>query len=382
FALPKYRRGLITCGFEPQRGELDPLLLARFAQATGYPVLVDACNPLRLEAPAALKPFLLAPFEPLLRIPGWLDGVAPEIVIQIGRPLLSAAFERWLTSPYPLRATPHVIVLARRGWPDPSGMAEFVGNSEPNDTLARALSHWEESGACSSNEHKPWQNVASAVEEGVDSWLEASKRDCSGALGELVAVHVLLNALPTNSRLVIGNSLSVRQIDLVATRRTPAIKAEALRGASGIDGVVSTGAGFALAGDMPTTLVLGDISLLHDVGGLWAASRAPVPFVIIVLNNGGGRIFEQLPVASAVDPSTLPYWTTPQGFDLAHAAALFGIVHVRAATASSLEQAIHAAHRRLGATLVEVMVEQDSAKKQAERLVAEVHAAVERLGAQ
>src|SRR6185295_6494041 len=88
------------------------------------------------------------------------------------------------------------------------------------------------------------------------------------------------------------------------------------RGVSGIDGLLAGAAGAASVTELPVTLLVGDVSFLHDVGGLALARHARAPLVIVVINNDGGRIFEQLPLARSGHSAALPHFTTPHGLDL------------------------------------------------------------------
>ena len=107
------------------------------------------------------------------------------------------------------------------------------------------------------------------------------------------------------------------------------------RGANGIDGTVSTAFGVAAASDRPDRLLIGDVALAHDVGGLLAARRLDLPLTIVLLDNGGGGIFDFLPVAGEGD-GLRGHVATPHGLDFAHAAALYGLAYARAATAAEL----------------------------------------------
>jgi 2-succinyl-5-enolpyruvyl-6-hydroxy-3-cyclohexene-1-carboxylate synthase len=378
-AVEDERRGIVTCGFDPNRGALDPHALARFARATGYPILLDAAHPLRFDAPAELRPYLVAPFEPLLRIDEWHRSQAPKLVIQIGRPLTSSTWESWLGATSDQTRVERVLMLARRGWPDPTGRAELVGHGDPSEALFRASGHLEASPPRSSGWGARWFRAAAVLRESAAAW--SSRADsATGGLGELRAVLTTLEAQPEGARLVIGNSLPIRELDLLAPPNVARIHAEALRGASGIDGVISTTAGFALANDRPTTLLIGDISFLHDVGGLWSTQAVSSPLAVVVLNNGGGRIFEQLPIAKAVSEEALAYWTTPQQLDLSAAARLYGIAYLQANSRRTLAEALGEAHSRPSTTMIDVDLKPDSARRQSAEYVDVVRTALLRAG--
>ena len=115
---------------------------------------------------------------------------------------------------------------------------------------------------------------------------------------------------------------------------------------------------------------------MHDIGSLWAAraerrrgSDFTQPVVIVVLNNGGGRIFEQLPLADlpGLDQGL---WTTPHGMDLRAAAELYGLEFERVSQRSALRSALQASYRRPAVTLLEVVVDAHSAAERLKRMTA------------
>jgi 2-succinyl-5-enolpyruvyl-6-hydroxy-3-cyclohexene-1-carboxylate synthase len=297
------------------------------------------------------------------------------LVVQIGRPLTSSAFERWLDPSQPEGRLKKHVLLARSGWPDPLGTAELVGSGDLSDALERAASALEADAPRSSGWAARWYRAGAVVQECVNQ-LGERRANGSGELGELDAVRTVLGAQPEGARLIIGNSLPIREVDLLAGPNLNRLEGVALRGASGIDGVVSMATGMALSDNRPNTLLLGDLSFLYDIGGLWATLPLSAPLAIVVLNNGGGRIFEQLPVANAVDAETLTHWTVPHRFDLGAAAKLYGLEHCRVDRISLLVAAIVEAHCRPGATVIEVVVAPDSARNQRSDLINRVRDAL------
>jgi 2-succinyl-5-enolpyruvyl-6-hydroxy-3-cyclohexene-1-carboxylate synthase len=136
------------------------------------------------------------------------------------------------------------------------------------------------------------------------------------------------------------------------------------RGTNGIDGIVSGAAGTSVAVGRPTLLLVGDVSFVHDLGGLAAVRLAKAPLAIVVIDNDGGRIFDELPVARLFGshPKRAELWLTPPGLSLSHAAGLFGLPYVAPQSVPELRTAAESALERLGATIIHVRVLPHSAR--------------------
>jgi 2-succinyl-5-enolpyruvyl-6-hydroxy-3-cyclohexene-1-carboxylate synthase len=89
----------------------------------------------------------------------------------------------------------------------------------------------------------------------------------------------------------------------------------------------------------PTVLLVGDVALAHDAGALLTASRLGVDLTIILLDNGGGGIFDFLPVAGEADVFE-EHVATPTGLDFAAVAAAYGCRHIAVADPAALEKAL------------------------------------------
>jgi 2-succinyl-5-enolpyruvyl-6-hydroxy-3-cyclohexene-1-carboxylate synthase len=126
------------------------------------------------------------------------------------------------------------------------------------------------------------------------------------------------------------------------------------RGANGIDGTVSAAFGAAAADpEAPVVLLIGDVALAHDLGGLLAARRFGLQLTIVLLNNDGGGIFHFLPVASQADAFE-EHIATPHGLDFADAARLYGCGYRRVETVTGLGDALAASVSGTGTTILEV----------------------------
>ena len=139
-----------------------------------------------------------------------------------------------------------------------------------------------------------------------------------------------------------ASSMPVRDVETFFPARETPFRVLSNRGANGIDGTVSTAFGVAAAGHGPVVLLIGDVALAHDVGGLLAASRLGLKLVIVLIDNDGGGIFHFLPAARE-GAEFVEHIATPHGLDFAHAAALYGCGWERAADVENFRAALAAA---------------------------------------
>jgi 2-succinyl-5-enolpyruvyl-6-hydroxy-3-cyclohexene-1-carboxylate synthase len=173
---------------------------------------------------------------------------------------------------------------------------------------------------------------------------------------EVAVLQAVLDAVPERGIVQIGNSLPIRVVDHVragSLRRTVITQ----RGAAGIDGLIASAAG-ATRGGEPVTLVLGDVSIAHDLGGLLAARHAKTPLAIVVLDNAGGRIFAGLPVAraNAAPGAFEDHFLTAPGIDPAAVAAALGVRAITAPSPSAVATALAAAFAHPGPTVIHAPV--------------------------
>jgi 2-succinyl-5-enolpyruvyl-6-hydroxy-3-cyclohexene-1-carboxylate synthase len=181
--------------------------------------------------------------------------------------------------------------------------------------------------------------------------------------------------LPETGTLFVGNSTPVRDLDLTMAPRD-GIRVLANRGASGIDGLVSTSLGVAAAGRGPTVALLGDLSLLHDAGAvLWGAPRV-FQLTVVVVNNQGGHVFSLLPQRDL--PEHRELFVTPHAVDIGELCGAAGAGHERVERASELLPALDRATGAGGLNVVEVIVDAELGLRRRRELRDAVDAALER----
>ncbi|MBM3269265.1 MAG: 2-succinyl-5-enolpyruvyl-6-hydroxy-3-cyclohexene-1-carboxylic-acid synthase, partial [Candidatus Sericytochromatia bacterium] len=160
-------------------------------------------------------------------------------------------------------------------------------------------------------------------------------------------------ALPAGGAMFLASSMTIRYADSCLPRHSRPVRVLANRGANGIDGLISTALGAAVASDAPLLLAVGDLAFLHDLGGLYAARHARRPVVILLLNDDGGGIFSYLAVGRHPDLAE-PLCAAPHGLTFEEAARLFGLGYSRCAAAADVAREAAAAFRLGGVHLLEV----------------------------
>lgn len=201
----------------------------------------------------------------------------------------------------------------------------------------------------------------------------------TGAYFDGAVVYDVVDLTPDGSTLFAGNSLPVRHLDQFGKPTNKRIFAYANRGASGIDGNISTALGTGAARpDKPLVAILGDITFYHDMNGLLAVHRCGVPITIVLLNNDGGGIFHRLPI-SKHDPAFTDYFVTAHGLEYSHAAKLYGLEYVRADSRDEFRQAFTESVTHRTSTIIEVHTDAQADLKRRNDIVAAVHARLKEL---
>jgi 2-succinyl-5-enolpyruvyl-6-hydroxy-3-cyclohexene-1-carboxylate synthase len=349
---------LLVAGATALQEAPEPSTLARFIQVSGALLVPEATSQLRFALSGDLPPaHVVDAFDWLVSDRALSSRLRPDFVLQLGDSPMSTGVQQFVKE---RRSRLPWALAAARGWPDPIHQSAHVVRADAGPLLDALTRRLEQRAPADSSARQLFRAANEVAWRTLDERLETG-------FGEAVAVRVLCASLPVGSVLAVGNSLPPRHLDRYCAAAARGIRVCAQRGASGIEGGIAGALGAASVAGSATTLLLGDIAALHDVGSLWAADAGRThaepfahPVVIVVLNNGGGRIFEQLPVARQ-RTEHLRFWTSPHGLDLEPAARLFGVAYTRVSARAELAPALGAAYARAGVTLVEIQVEPDNA---------------------
>jgi 2-succinyl-5-enolpyruvyl-6-hydroxy-3-cyclohexene-1-carboxylate synthase len=234
-------------------------------------------------------------------------------------------------------------------WQDPAAAVATIIGADPRATLVTVSSRLE------GPRDAAWLRGWRAADN-------AAARAIGGTLGELSEPRVAAELgarLPGGATLVVASSMPVRDVETFFPAREDAPRVLANRGANGIDGTVSTAFGAAAAAHGPVVLLIGDVALAHDVGGLLAASRHALKLTIVLIDNDGGGIFSFLPV-SGEGEDFVRHVATPHGLDFEHAATLYGLGYSRAESVDGFRGALDAALAAERSTIVSVRTDRDA----------------------
>ena len=316
--IQKHPRGLIVCGPRCPGGEF-PQAVAALSRQTGYPILADPISGLRF-GPWVADTAVISAYETFLQTdPGWPE---PEIIIRFGAVPISKWLNAWLDR---IRPAQRIHIRENGVWADDSHRTTAF--LQVNETAV--CQHLTE--RLSLRENKEW--VTAVAQTDTQTWQTLEKLLPENWFDGAVVAETLA-CLPPDSLLFMGNSLPIRHLDQYGRAQTKPIHAYANRGASGIDGNLSTALGMALADGRPLTAILGDITFYHDMNGLLPISNPSTssgrilqsPISILVMNNNGGGIFNRLPISRHEPPFTRLF-RTPHNLNFAPAAEMYGLAY-------------------------------------------------------
>ncbi|MGI8810680.1 MAG: 2-succinyl-5-enolpyruvyl-6-hydroxy-3-cyclohexene-1-carboxylic-acid synthase [Acidimicrobiales bacterium] len=334
FLVAAETRGAVVAGWG---ADVDPVAVERFSAAARWPVLADPLSGAR-QGPNAVSTY-----DALLRSSGVARSLRPDVVVRVGAPLTGKVGGSWLDASVhqvlvdpdgawldPKRASAERIVA------DPSALLDAVAARGP----ARSQSFWLSS----------WLQAEAAVRRDLDRLLDSWPEPFEGRVARDIVA-----GLPSGATLVVGSSMPVRDVESFARPRA-GVRFLSNRGVNGIDGFVSTVLGVASAADAgPVVALCGDLTFLHDAGGLLGAARRRIDATFVLLDNDGGGIFNFLPQAGAgLGDQFEILFGTPQGVDLAQLAAVHGIGSERVTKADDLLPAVDRAIATGGVRLVVV----------------------------
>ena len=378
-ALDGAPRGVIVAGPVPDPLEVGPAVLSAGA-ATGFPVLADPLSGARFSPSHGAQ--VVAGYDLFLRSPHARKALKPELILRIGGSPTSSGVLDYLAEAGDAR---QIVVDEGGRWKDHLASAHHYVQASPAPFLERLAT--EVRGA----QGPGWQ----------DLWSDAEARTrrvlgCQGT-GELLEGEILAAVaagLPEGANLMVASSMPIRDLDAFCFPGPKSLRVFGNRGTSGIDGLVSTTLGIAVASESryspdgpsrevgparPTVGVLGDLAFLHDMNGLLALRSVKPRVIFVVVNNDGGGIFHTLPVREH-EPAFTRFFATPHGLDFGKAAEFHGLPYSRAASLAEFREAFSKALMMDCPSVLEVRTRREETHQRRREVVAAVVEAMEGLG--
>lgn len=301
--LERAKRPLIAAGPAALGATSRRERVGALAKALGAPVVADATSQLRFTGGGSAT-----------RMIERLDRLDADFVLQIGRAPIDSAWLPWVEG----RAR---AVIDDHAWSDPTADAVLIVFGDVRATLRELIDGL--SPRALRFPKTPW-------------FVPEALPEPSGFDARAIA-QVVIGQSPPGSLVMVGNSNLARAIDRVDADVDVGVLHQ--RGLSGIDGLIAGAIGATVGSGKPVTLLLGDVSALHDLSSLILARDVPIR--IVIAHDDGGRIFEKLPIADAVDRSDFErLFAMKHGLSFEHAAAQYGLMHRRVDDAESLRDAL------------------------------------------
>ncbi|MGI8730695.1 MAG: 2-succinyl-5-enolpyruvyl-6-hydroxy-3-cyclohexene-1-carboxylic-acid synthase [Solirubrobacteraceae bacterium] len=304
-------------------------------QSLGWPLLADPLSGARRGGAA------IAHYDLLLRASAFTDAHPPDLVLRCGDLPTSKPLRAWLEGLD--QDVPQLAFDPQSARQDPPGSLHVVLSSDAAMTLVAAAEH---APAADPAWLSAWRDADQRAAAAVDALL-------SDELSEPRTAREVGAGMPPEATLFVASSMPVRDVESFTAVRSDAPRVLCNRGANGIDGTLSSAFGAAAVSDGPVVLLVGDVALAHDIGGLLAARRCGLSLTIILLSNDGGGIFDFLPVACEHDAFE-EHIATPHGLHFAHAAALYGCAHEHVGTVEELRDGLDRAIAAPATTILEV----------------------------
>jgi 2-succinyl-5-enolpyruvyl-6-hydroxy-3-cyclohexene-1-carboxylate synthase len=330
-------RGVVVAGrMRPPAVEA----IASLADRAGYPILAEPTSQLRLGRHD--RGLLIGAYDPIARArPSELE---PELVLRFGEMPTCKPLRQWLAA---IPDAAQLVIDPLAGWNDPSRTAGAIVRAHPGPLCERLIERfgnrrpdrgWADS----------WRAADVAAEQAIAAELDRAAEPTEPAL------HRALGPAYADGELVYtASSMPIRDQEAFLPTGEADTVFLANRGANGIDGLISSGIGAAHASGRPAVIVTGELGLLHDIGGLAALRDVDTPVRIVVINNGGGAIFDFLPQVEQLDPEEFEALLgTPRAVDCERIAELFGLAHRRISEFSDIPPALAS-----GTGLIEVRVD-------------------------
>jgi len=346
-------RGLIIVGYNNYNNDWAKRLVS-FSKAFGYPIYIDGSSSFRCGMHS--KENVIENLIAIIRTKNFQNHYDPKLIIQFGAsPTSNVLLEFFKNS-----KAEKILVNEFGDRYDPSLTAKTIYTFNPAEFCELLLQKNQNKNrdSCWLIDFKVMNKIAIELKRRI---IENAKFPFEGRI-----ISELLNAMPNKSNLMISNSLPIRDMDFFATSSYKQINIYTNRGASGIDGINSTALGIAAVSKEPTFLLIGDLAFYHDMNGLHNALKYHIPLKIIFINNGGGGIFESLPISDYKE-YLKENFVTPLELNFPKLVEAYGGHFIRINSWNEFGRQIHSSTKNKRLTVLEIQTDAKKSKLQREK---------------
>ncbi len=326
-------------------------LCIKLSETTGYPILADGSSQIRFGNNNNKN--IISDFESIFRSKEFLKKHKTRIILQFGRTITSKALENYLENYNGLK----YLINDYGDLYDPADKTTDLLALNPNEFCKEIISKI----GNKKREVKNWLNDFIQAEKEIEKF-KLKKISNSKFPNEPRIITELIKAVPQNSHIMISNSMPIRDFDYFAPIVSKKLIIHNNRGASGIDGIISTALGIAVENKNPVFLITGDLAFYHDMNGFLAAKKYEIPLIVILINNNGGGIFKMLPI-SKVENKFLQFFQTQHDLDFSKFVKAYGGNHIKIKNWSDINLKIKQSVSSKKFTVLEIKTNADSSLK-------------------
>jgi 2-succinyl-5-enolpyruvyl-6-hydroxy-3-cyclohexene-1-carboxylate synthase len=350
--LDSIKNGVIVVG--KIAGANEAAWVLRLSEKLGWPIFADVSSGLRL---GQSHPNIIHYFDHLLCCDKILNKLSFDGVLHLGGRMTSQRYYDFIGKQ---KLVEYIMVLHHDLRNDPNHQVSLRIETSVTNFIQTVMGRLK--GRKSSAALKVLSKANKNADRSIESFLAQDERVSEPRIARLVSQLV-----PEGQGLFLSNSMPIRDMGHYADFKGKAVSVNGNRGASGIDGLIASAAGYARGMDKPVTLMIGDLAALHDLNSLAMLRDLPVPLIIVLLNNGGAGIFSFLPIAEFKEGFE-KFWGVPHPFTLASAASMFELHYSQPMDARHFKKMYTQALGARTSTIIEVITSREENLKIHQRL--------------
>ena len=341
--LDAIKSGVIVVG--KIAGVDEAKLVLRLSEKLGWPIFADVASGLRL---GHNHPNLIHYFDHLLSSEKVINKLLFDGVLHLGGRMTSSRYYDFIQKKNPAE---YIMVLNHALRNDPNHQVSLRIEASVSNFIQMTI------GLIKSRKDSTALKALSKANKSTDKVIESFLTE-DGRLNEPCVARLISQLIPEGHGLFLSNSMPIRDMGNYAVLKAAVVAVNGNRGASGIDGLIASAAGYARGLGRPVTLMIGDLAALHDLNSLAMLRDLSVPLTIVLLNNGGGGIFSFLPVAEFKEGFE-KFWGAPHPFKLAAAASMFELNYSQPMELDQFKKTYTQSLKSNSSTIIEVITSRE-----------------------